>query len=177
MEDLAALAGVSPITVSRALRNSPLVTAQTREKVQRIADEQGYRLNVSARNLRLGRGNSVAVVVDMNVNVGRPGAGLFALGMLGGIMEVLTTAGYAVVLASWQLLDNAAVRGADGMIVLAWNADDEDLHGFRRLGLPLIACAKNDAGIWSATPGSAQHAEGALLGQKMLALLKSTPRC
>ena len=38
MEDLATLAGVSTITVSRALRDSPLVTAQTRDKVRRIAD-------------------------------------------------------------------------------------------------------------------------------------------
>eukprot|EP01032_Pedospumella_encystans_P031422 gene31422-35470_t len=63
MEDLAKLAGVSKITVSRALRDSPLVTPETREKVRQIASEQGYRLNVSARNLRMRRSYSVAVVV------------------------------------------------------------------------------------------------------------------
>ena len=63
MEDLARVAGVSKITVSRALRDSPLVTLETREKVRRVAEAQGYRLNVSARNLRMRRSYSVAGVV------------------------------------------------------------------------------------------------------------------
>ncbi len=41
MEHLAAIAGVSTITVSRALRNSPLVTEETREKIRKIAEQQG----------------------------------------------------------------------------------------------------------------------------------------
>ena len=55
MEDLAKIAGVSTITVSRALRDSPLVTENTREKIRKIAQEQGYRFNISARNLRMRR--------------------------------------------------------------------------------------------------------------------------
>ena len=65
MEDVAKVAGVSTITVSRALRDSPLVTEKTREKIRRIAAEQGYRFNISARNLRMRRSYSVAVVVEM----------------------------------------------------------------------------------------------------------------
>ena len=72
MEDLAKLAGVSKITVSRALRDSPLVTEETRQKVRAIAEAQGYRFNVSARNLRMGRSYSVAVVVEMTPAKGRP---------------------------------------------------------------------------------------------------------
>jgi DNA-binding LacI/PurR family transcriptional regulator len=115
MEDLAKLAGVSKITVSRALRDSPLVTVETREKVRALAEQQGYRLNVSARNLRMGRSYSVAVVVEMTpVQSGRPMSDPYPLELLGGITQELTTAGYSVVLTSKQLMNTAPVQGADG---------------------------------------------------------------
>ena len=65
MADLAKVAGVSAITVSRALRESPLVNAETRERIREIAQQYGYAFNVSARNLRLRRSMTVAVVVEM----------------------------------------------------------------------------------------------------------------
>jgi len=43
LRTLAAEAGVSPMTVSLALRNSPGVSAATRMRVQKLADERGYR--------------------------------------------------------------------------------------------------------------------------------------
>jgi hypothetical protein len=55
MEQIAALAGVSTITVSRALRDSPSVTPATRERVKTLAEAAGYRFNHHARNLRLRR--------------------------------------------------------------------------------------------------------------------------
>jgi DNA-binding LacI/PurR family transcriptional regulator len=156
MEDLALLAGVSPITVSRALRNSPLVTAGTRDKVRRIASEQGYRLNVSARNLRLGRSNTVAVVLDMQAA---------SLVLLGAIAEVLTGAGYVVILGVRALLDTAALRGADGMIVLDQLIEAGEMERLGQAGSPLL--------VWAAADPQAASlpAEGASLGRRMLALL------
>ena len=151
MEDLAALAGVSTITVSRALRNSPLVTEKTREKVRRIAEEQGYRLNISARNLRLGRSNSVAVVVEMTPVKGRPMSDPYPLALLGGITEELTAAGYTVVLTSRQLLDSAPVRGADGMILLGQGSHNEAVKVLQKAGLPLI--------VWGAPEASQAASE------------------
>jgi LacI family transcriptional regulator len=45
MEKVARLAGVSRSTVSRALRNDPRITAETRERVNKVAQESGYRPN------------------------------------------------------------------------------------------------------------------------------------
>ncbi len=75
MADLAELAGVSKITVSRALSESPLVNVETRERVQALARKHGYKLNVSARNLRLRRSHTVAVIVEMKPSSGRTNVG------------------------------------------------------------------------------------------------------
>ncbi len=50
IKDIAEKAGVSFSTVSKALRNSPLVQEKTKLKVLRIAEELGYEPNIAARN-------------------------------------------------------------------------------------------------------------------------------
>ena len=49
--DIADIAGVSQATVSRALRNSPLVRPETRERIQEIARELNYFVNRNAAGL------------------------------------------------------------------------------------------------------------------------------
>lgn len=60
--DVAERANVSSATVSRVLSGSPLVRAETRAKVIAAAEALGYQPNSFARNLRKGRGTSVALV-------------------------------------------------------------------------------------------------------------------
>ena len=55
MHDVAARAGVSVKTVSNVVNDYPHVRQATRDKVQRAIDELGYKMNLSARNLRQGR--------------------------------------------------------------------------------------------------------------------------
>ena len=170
MEDLARLAGVSKITVSRALRDSPLVTLETREKIRRIANEQGYRLNVSARNLRMRRSYSVAVVVEMTPVRGRPMSDPYPLELLGGITQELTTAGYSVVLTSKQLMDTAPVQGADGLILLGQGSHGEAVRFLQQAGLPLVVWGAPEAGSDYIVVGSDNRkggvsAAGRFLGQ------------
>ena len=168
MEDLASLAGVSTITVSRALRDSPLVTAKTRERVRRIAEEQGYRLNISARNLRMRRSYSVAVVVEMTPVKGRPMSDPYPLELLGGITQELTTAGYSVVLTSKQLLDTAPVQGADGLILLGQGSHGEAVRVLQKAGLPLVVWGAPEAGADYIVVGSDNRAGGASVAARFL---------
>lgn len=170
MEHLATLAGVSTITVSRALRDSPLVTEKTREKVRKIAQEQGYRLNISARNLRMGRSHSVAVVVEMTPVKGRPMSDPYPLELLGGITQELTTAGYSVVLTSRQLLDTAPVRGADGMILLGQGLHGDAARDLLQAGLPLVVWGAPDPQSSYIVVGSDNRAGGASAAARLLAL-------
>jgi DNA-binding LacI/PurR family transcriptional regulator len=63
IKDIARLAHVSHPTVSRALRESPLVNHDTAERIRRIAAEYGYRPSAVARSLATSRTNTVGVVV------------------------------------------------------------------------------------------------------------------
>jgi DNA-binding LacI/PurR family transcriptional regulator len=170
MEDLAKLAGVSKITVSRALRGSPLVTEETREKVRQIAEAQGYRLNVSARNLRMGRSYSVAVVVEMTPEKGRPMSDPYPLELLGGITQELTTAGYSVVLTSRQLLDTAPVQGADGLILLGQGSHGEAVTALKKRSQPLVVWGAPEAGSDTVVVGSDNRKGGISVAQRFIEL-------
>lgn len=61
--DIAYRAGVSQSTVSRALRDSPLVNLETRQKVQAIAKELNYKVDKNARNLRSQQTNTIALLL------------------------------------------------------------------------------------------------------------------
>ena len=61
--DIADLAGVSQATVSRALRNSPLVRQETRERIQQIARELNYFVNRNAAGLRTHQSNTIALLL------------------------------------------------------------------------------------------------------------------
>ena len=63
VRDVAALARVSPTTVSNVLSGNRPVSAATRERVHWAIDQLGYRPNLSARNLRLRRAGLIAVAV------------------------------------------------------------------------------------------------------------------
>jgi len=63
IQDIAQAAGVSHTTVSRALRDSPLISAEVRERIQRMAQEMGYIPNAVAQSLRGERTNTIGLVV------------------------------------------------------------------------------------------------------------------
>lgn len=63
MQDIARKVGVSPMTVSRALRDGTSVNAQTREAIRQAVDELGYVFDSTAANLRQQRTGFVAVTI------------------------------------------------------------------------------------------------------------------
>ena len=61
--DLAKKLNISIATVSRALKNDPVVSKKTTKKIAELAEEMGYRSNNFARNLRNQRTNTIGVIV------------------------------------------------------------------------------------------------------------------
>ncbi len=63
IQDIAASAGVSHSTVSRALHDSPLISPEMRSRIQQLAQEMGYTPNAVAQSLKGQRTNTVGLVI------------------------------------------------------------------------------------------------------------------
>lgn len=123
--DIAHLAGVSQPTVSRALRDSPLVSLDTRRRVQKIARELNYKVDVNARNLRAQCTNTLALLLFEDPGHGEAFINPFFLSMLGSITHASARAGYDLLISFQQLSDDWTAEyedanKADGIIFLGY---------------------------------------------------------
>ena len=175
MADLADLAGLSKITVSRALSDSPLVTVETREHIQALARQHGYKLNVNARNLRLRRSHTVAVIVEMKPSSDRTMFDPYPLMLLGGISQELTAAGYSVLLTTRQGATAAAVQAADGLILLGQGVHQDAVRRFDKLGLPMVVWGAQSDGDAHVVVGSNNKRGGAAVADHFIALGRHHP--
>ncbi len=87
LDEIATLAGVSRSTVSRALNNQPRVSAEVRERVQRIMACTGYAPNTAAQMLAQQRRLPLIAVV-----INEPTETLFGNPELGRIMADVAAA-------------------------------------------------------------------------------------
>ncbi len=123
--DIAEAAGVSQATVSRALRNSPLVRPETRERVHRIARELNYFVNRNAAGLRTQHSFTIALMLFDETSGESAEINPFFLSMLGHITRSAATLGYDVLISIQQLsndwhLQYKASNRADGIILLGY---------------------------------------------------------
>ncbi len=171
MEDIAKLAGVAKITVSRALQDSPLVRMEVRERVKAVARKHGYRLNTTARNLRLQRTHSITAVIEMDPSSDRPISEPFIQMLVGGLLNELAMARYQLVLTTRSMIEASGAADADGIVLLGQGANDEATQRIREFGLPFV--------VWGVPRGDMSDAVfvcsdnfegGALVGRHFLEL-------
>jgi DNA-binding LacI/PurR family transcriptional regulator len=63
--EFAEIAGVKAGTVSRALSGEGFIIEKTRERIRALAEEQNFRPNIVARNLRTQRTGAISVVIPL----------------------------------------------------------------------------------------------------------------
>jgi DNA-binding LacI/PurR family transcriptional regulator len=168
MEMVAALAGVSKITVSRALRGSDLVRPELREKIAKIASEAGYRMNVAARSLRTRRTQTVAVVIEQLTRDDRPIADPLLLTMIGGLLEVLTPADHAMLLTTHDHFLESNAIGADGVVLLGQGEGGRSLAQVGNFGLPMVAWGEPLPGLGVPVIGSDNRQGGRLAAEHLV---------
>jgi len=154
MADIARLAQVSESTVSRALRNNPLINEKTRQKVQQIARDHNYRINESARNLRLRKSHTIAVIMLLDSKSGQAISDPFLLDLLGNIADELAKHGYDLLLSAprapgdeWDLSYLESKR-FDGMIIIG-----EGEHG---KNIDMLADSRKPFVVWGGTTSPGQ---------------------
>ena len=138
MEDLAALAGVSKITVSRALRDSPLVRESVRERIKALSAAHGYRLNAAARSLRTRRAHSITAAIEMDPTTDRPLSEPIVLIVIGALLQAFASRGYRLVLTTRSEALSSNVLDAEGLMLMGLGPHDEAIPQMQRFNLPLV---------------------------------------
>ena len=123
--DIADIAGVSQATVSRALRNSPLVRQETRDRVQAIARELNYFVNRNAAGLRTHQSNTIALLLFDDGDDTDTHMNLFLMSLLSNIVRSAAELDYDVLVSLQQFHDDwhieyQASHRADGLILLGY---------------------------------------------------------
>ena len=139
IKDIARLAGVSHSTVSRALRNSPLIPAQTAHRIQKIAQEAGYTASAVARSLVTKKTHAIGVVVT---SIADP----FNGEVVAGIEEFANEHGYSVILANSQadperevtMVRSFQERRVDGILVASSRVGALYVPLLSELGIPIV---------------------------------------
>lgn len=123
--DIAYRAGVSQSTVSRALSGSPLVNAQTRQRIEQIARELNYKVDKNASNLRSQQSGTLALLFFEDPTPDESHINPFFLSMLGSITRACARYGYDLLVSFQQFSDDWHAdyedsRKADGLILLGY---------------------------------------------------------
>jgi LacI family transcriptional regulator, repressor for deo operon, udp, cdd, tsx, nupC, and nupG len=139
MADVAREAGVSTATVSRALRDMPGVSAATRARIRRIADDLSYVVSPEASGLSSGSTGRVAAVVP-SISI------WYFATMLAGIESALRRADLDVLVYHVENADERqrffdrlpARRKVDAVVVIAMPLPEQEARRLDLMGVQVV---------------------------------------
>ncbi|HEX6606647.1 MAG TPA: LacI family DNA-binding transcriptional regulator [Chloroflexia bacterium] len=148
LHDVAAKAGVSAITVSRALNNSGYVSSHTRQRILDAATELNYVPNALASSLRSQRTQLLALLLT---DVTNP----FWTTVARGVEDTAIDAGYAVILCNTdedptkeaRYLDLLLRRRIDGLLIAPTVESTELLRTLKRRKVPFVLIDRQVSGL------------------------------
>ncbi len=156
--DIATKLKVSPATVSMALNDDTRVAERTRDRVRTYADKIGFRRNEQARNFRLKRTNTIAVVV---YNIDND----FWSGVVKAIEDQMGDS-YSVILCNTEeslekekrVIANLHQRQVDGIIIQPVPSDYSHLEAMNKAGIPVVLFEKTESEELSFVKGNDRKA-------------------
>ncbi len=174
--DLARIAGVSAGTVSRALAGKSLVNTKTREKIEALAREHGFRPNQMASGLRRQKTGVIGVVIPLGHDTRQQISDSFFMTLLGFLADELTAEGYDLMLrrvvpdddADW--LDRFIGSGMiDGVIVIGQSDQFERIEDVADGYNPMVVWGNHTEGQRHCVVGTDNRLGGKLAAERLIA--------
>ena len=144
IKDVAALAGVSAATVSRALDDRPEISSETKERVRSACAQLGYVPNAAARGLAGHATHTIGLVLP---DISNP----YFSGMATAIEETAAAHGCRVFLSNslrkedreLRAIENLVARQVDGILVNPVSPESQLRHREVLGGLPCVYLGAN----------------------------------
>jgi LacI family transcriptional regulator len=141
IKDIARELKISPSTVSRALKNHPDISEDTKRAVNKLAEKLNYQPNAVALSLKQRRSNTIGVIIPEIVHY-------FFSSVISGIEDVAYDAGFNVVICQSNEMYEREVANSktllasrvDGILVSISKETKEykHLYNLRDNGVPLV---------------------------------------
>lgn len=148
IKDVAALAGVSPSTVSRTCKNNPSISEETKERVRKAMAELGYEPNFQASNLASQNSRTIGIILPASAKEVYENS--FYLEAIQGISHYCNGRQYMTTIVTGQ--DEAEILNAvrsmsrsgkvDGFIILYSKKEDPVIDYLFNEGLLYILIGK-----------------------------------
>jgi DNA-binding LacI/PurR family transcriptional regulator len=171
IKDVARAAGVSHSTVSRALADSPLVAADTRQRIQLIAREMGYIPSAIARGLVTRRTATIGLVVT---TIADP----FIAEVVRGIEETALDSDYSVILCDSDAdpereltcVRTLREKRVDAIIVTSSRVGSLYVPLLEQLGVPIVLINNQHEGRYVYSVRNDDRQGGWLAGKYLASL-------
>jgi LacI family transcriptional regulator len=149
LKDVAALAGTSTATASRAISKRGYVSEETRQKVYEAAKELNYRPNLQARGLRQRSSGTVGLLIPNLLNA-------YYTALADAISQMLNERGYYLLLSSTRddpdleegMLYDLVGHAVDGLIWVPTNASEKTIHFLREQHVPAVSIVRRAQEDW-----------------------------
>ena len=139
LQDVAKLAGVSPMTVSRVINNSGYVNKKTRERVEQAIAELDYVPNALARSLRFKQTKTLALIISDITNP-------FFTTIARGVEDTASEQGFSVIFCNTdesrdketEYLNVVIQKQVDGVLLVPAFSSQESIKFLQDCGVPFV---------------------------------------
>ncbi len=146
IKQIAKAAGVSVATVSRVLNHPESVAPKTREKIQKIIDEEEYTPNWFAQGLNFKRTRTIGLVLPQNINSAN-------MEVANAVEEVARQKGYITLICNIEkdprrekeYINQLMTRKVDGLILLYSTLNEEYASWIEEENVPAVLIGETRA--------------------------------